>query len=218
MVKMESISQSIQIFMHFTVGIITILNPIAAATIMLSLMTPNITEDDVKTTSRKTSFTVLISSLIIVLLGDMTLKFFGINVYSVKIIGGIVLLLISISMIQGKFVEKTRHSASEKKEAIEKEDISVIPLAIPILVGPGTMATLLVFRIKAASITDLFLLILSIFFSSVVVYVTLRNAVILTRFLGITGLKIITRVMGLIVGAIGSQFIVSGIKALWHIY
>jgi len=215
---MESFSHIIQTFMHFTIGIITILNPIAAAAIMLSLITPPVSDNDIKVTSKKTSLAVLISSLFVILLGDLALKFFGINVFSIKVIGGIILLLIAISMIQGKFVEKTRHSTSEKREAIEKEDISVIPLAIPILVGPGTMATLLVFRIKAVTLVDFFLLIISIFVSSFVVYITLRNAVLLTRFLGITGLKIVTRIMGLIVGAIGSQFIVSGVKALWQMY
>jgi len=185
---------------------------------MLSLITPPVSDNDIKVTSKKTSLAVLISSLFVILLGDLALKFFGINVFSIKVIGGIILLLIAISMIQGKFVEKTRHSTSEKREAIEKEDISVIPLAIPILVGPGTMATLLVFRIKAVTLVDFFLLIISIFVSSFVVYITLRNAVLLTRFLGITGLKIVTRIMGLIVGAIGSQFIVSGVKALWQMY
>jgi len=64
----------------------------------------------------------------------------------------------------------------------------------------------------------LILLIISIFISVIVVYFTLKNAVILNRFLGVTGLKITTRIMGLIVGAIASQFIISGAKALWNIY
>ena len=207
-----------QSFLHFSVGLITILNPIAAAAIMLSLLTPPVKKQDVDTTSKKTTITVLIASLIIAVFGDLILKAFGINVYSVKVIGGIILLIIAINMIQGKFVEKTKHSASESKEAKQKEDISIIPLAIPILVGPGTMATLLVFRIKAHSIPEFISLILAILFSSAVVYITLKNAIYITSILGITGLKIITRVMGLVVGAIGSQFIVAGIKALWNMY
>ncbi len=217
---MENISVTyvVHTFMHFFIGLLTILNPIAAAAIMLSLVSPPITKIDIEVISRKTSLAVLLSSLIIVIFGDLLLRFFGINVFSIKIIGGIILLIIAINMIQGKFVEKTRHSATEKKEAKEKEDISIIPLAIPILVGPGTMATLLVFRIKSTSVVDILLLFVSIVFSTLVVYITLRNAVFIMNILGITGLKIITRVMGLIVGAIGSQFIVSGVKALWNMY
>ena len=208
----------IQHFLHFEIGLLTILNPIAAAVIMVSLLNQPTDKQEIEMVSKKTSTTVLIASFIVVLFGDMALKLFGINVYSIKVIGGIVLLLISIKMIQGQFIETTRHSKAEQKEAIEKEDISIIPLAIPILVGPGTMATLLVFRIKAQNIVELITLIVAVVIATIIVYFTLKNAVYLTKILKITGLKIITRIMGLVVGAIASQFIISGIKSLWNMY
>ena len=65
---------------------------------------------------------------------------------------------------------------------------------------------------------DLILLVLAIFVSMEVVFIVLKNAVLLDRFLGVTGVKITTRIMGLIVGAIASQFIVSGVKTLWNMY
>ncbi len=203
--------------LHFTIGLLTILNPIAAAAIMVSILPPDISKKEITTISIKTSLTVLIASLLTVFLGNYIFKLFGINIYSIKVIGGIVLFIIALNMVQGK-ISETKHSTEESEEAKEKEDISIIPLGIPILFGPGVIATLIVFYTRTSTLLDLGLLILSIFISSVTVFYTLKNAVILNRFLGVTGLKIATRIMGLIVGAIASQFIISGAKALWNIY
>ncbi len=216
--SMKEIYLIIQTFLHFEIGLLTILNPIAAAVIMLSLVNQPARKEEITKISRKTSIVVLVSSVVVVLFGDLVLKLFDINVYSIKVIGGIILLIISVKMIQGEFIETTRHSSEEREEAIEKEDISIIPLAIPILVGPGTMATLLVFRIKAQNLEEFLALIGAVITATFVVYLVLKNAIFLTKILKITGLKIITRIMGLIVGAIASQFIVSGIKFLWNMY
>ncbi len=206
-----------KVLLHFTIGLLTILNPVAAAAIMVSLLPTDTTKKEINSISMKTSLTVLIASIFTVLLGDVIFKLFGINVYSIKVIGGIVLLVLSLSMIKGQ-ISETKHSAEESQEAREREDISIIPLGIPVLFGPGVIATLIVFKTKISNIIELGLLIFSILISTVVVFITLRNAPILTRFLGITGLKITTRIMGLIVGAIASQFIISGVEALWNMY
>ncbi len=209
--------EAIKTFLHFTIGLLTILNPIAAAAIMVSLLPSSISKKEINSISVKTSLTVLISSLVTVLLGDFIFKIFGINVYSIKVIGGVVLFVLALSMIKGQ-ISETKHSSEETQEAKEKEDISIIPLGIPVLFGPGVIATLIIFKIKSHSIFDLGLLILSIVVSTVVVFFTLKNAVILNKILGVTGMKITTRIMGLIVGAIASQFIISGVKALWEMY
>ncbi len=212
-----NILNEVKILLHFTIGLLTILNPIAAAAIMVSLISPSPTKKEINSTSLKTSLTVLIASLLTIFLGDFIFKLFGINVHSIKVIGGIVLMVLALSMIKGQ-ISETKHSTEESAEAKEKEDVSIIPLGIPILFGPGVIATLIIFKVKVESWFDLILLIISIFISVIVVYFTLKNAVILNRFLGVTGLKITTRIMGLIVGAIASQFIISGAKALWNIY
>ena len=207
----------VKTFLHFTIGLLTILNPIAAAAIMVSLLPSSVSEKEINSISIKTSLTVLIASLATVLLGDFIFKIFGINVYSIKVIGGVVLFVLALSMIKGQ-ISETKHSSEETEEAKEKEDISIIPLGIPVLFGPGVIATLIIFKIKSNSFIDLGLLILSIFISTIVVFFSLRNAIILNKILGVTGMKITTRIMGLIVGAIASQFIVSGVKALWEMY
>ncbi|MDD2951009.1 MAG: MarC family protein, partial [Sulfuricurvum sp.] len=139
---------------------------------------------------------------------------FGINSSSVMVIGGIVLLLMSIQMVQGKIPE-TSHSVEESKVAMLKENISVIPIGIPILFGPGVISTLMIFKAKSSNIVEIALLLIAVMISGWLIYLTLRNAIFLTKVLGVSGLKIMTRIMGLIVGAIAAQFIIFGIKALW---
>jgi multiple antibiotic resistance protein len=194
-----------------TVSLITILNPVAAAAIMLSL----VKYSDIPNISKKTSLTVFISAVITMFAGGLILKFFGINIPSIKAIGGVVLLIIALNMIQGKEVAPTNATKEEHQAAEDKDDIAIIPLAIPILFGPGVITTVIVLSEKSHTLIEKLYLLISIFLSSIIVYITLRNAVFISRFLGVNGLKIVTRIMGLIIGAIAFLFLVGGVKELW---
>jgi len=204
----------VQTLLHDTIGLITILNPIAAAAIMISTSPQGLTEQNTAGIAKQAAITVLIASLVTVVFGNLIFELFGINASSVMVIGGIVLLLMSVHMVQGR-ISELNHSSEESIAAVEKENISVIPIGIPILFGPGVISTLMVFKTKSADWAEIALLICAVLFSSWIVYIALKNAVFLTKALGVTGLKIMTRLMGLVVGAIASQFIVYGIKGLW---
>ena len=207
----------LSLLLHDTIALITILNPIAAASIMIS-MVGNPTPQVIKPIAFKATLTVLIASLITLYTGETIFKLFGINVMSIKVIGGIILLMVAIHMVNGQ-TSKTRHTPEEKSEAEEKEDISIVPLGIPILFGPGVIATIIVLNHNMSEgyspLMSYLILTISIIISSIVVYLTLRYAGVIYKVLGITGMKILTRIMGLIVGAIASQFLVGGIKGLW---
>lgn len=205
----------LQTLLHYSVGLITILNPIAAAAIMISSSPSALTKGDTEEISQKATMTVMIASLMTIFLGNAVFELFGITPSSVMVIGGIVLLFMSMNMVQGKIPE-TSHSAEESEVAMLKENISVIPIGIPILFGPGLISTLMIFKAKSANFIDIALLVVAVLIAGLIIYFTLRNALFLTRVLGVTGLKIMTRIMGLVVGAIAAQFIVYGIKALWQ--
>jgi len=195
-----------------TVSLITILNPIAAAAIMLSL----VKYSEIKKVSFKTSLAVFIASLTTMLAGGAILKFFGINIPSIKAIGGVVLLIIALNMVQGKEIAPTNSTKDEHNAAEEKDDVAIIPLAIPILFGPGVITTIIVLSEKHETLKGKIILFFAIMFSSLITYITLRNGALISKFLGVNGLKIITRIMGLIIGAIAFLFLVGGIKALWY--
>ncbi|WP_457562850.1 MarC family protein [Caminibacter pacificus] len=194
-----------------TISLITILNPIAAAAIMLSL----VKYSEIPQVARKTSMTVFIASLVTMFAGGYILKLFGINIPSIKAIGGVVLLIIALNMIQGKEVAPTNATKEEHEAAENKDDVAIIPLAIPILFGPGVITTIIVLSEKSKTISEKIYLLCAIFLSSFIVFLTLRKADIISKFLGVNGLKIITRLMGLIIGAIAFLFLVGGVKALW---
>jgi len=203
---------------HDTVALITILNPIAAASIMISMLHKP-TRATIGPIARKATLTVLVASLVTLFGGEWIFHLFGINVHSIKVIGGVILMMIAIHMVYGE-PAKNRHSPEENKEAQEKEDISVVPIGIPILYGPGVIATIVVLQHsnKAALQNPLLayaLVAAAIVLSCIVVYFTLKNALYIHRLLGVSGMKILTRIMGLVVGAIAAQFLVGGVKALW---
>jgi len=194
-----------------TISLVTILNPIAAAAIMLSL----VKYSEIPVVSKKASLTVFISSVITMIAGGSLLKFFGINIPSIKAIGGVVLLIMAINMIQGKSISSVNSTDKEKAAAQEKDDVAIIPLAIPILFGPGVITTIIVLNEKTHTMIDKLILFISILFSTLITYVILRNGSYLSRILGVNGLKVVTRIMGLIIGAIAFLFLVGGVKGLW---
>ena len=207
----------ISLILHDMIAILTIINPIAAASIMVTML-PDSSTQTIRPIAFKATLTLIVSSLLTLIAGEYIFKFFGINVFALKIIGGIILMLIAINMAYGH-QSKDRHSDAEDKEAEEKEDISIVPMGIPILFGPGLIATIIVLNSnishKFTLLTSYSIISISILFSSIIVYLTLSYATSINKILGITGMKILTRIMGLIVGAIASEFLVSGIKGLW---
>ena len=204
-------------FLHDIMAIITIMNPLAAASIMVGMVT-SVTPSTMKPIALKATFTVIVASLLTLFSGEFFFKLFGINVLSLKVIGGIILMLIAVKMVHGEH-KTSRHSDEESDEAQDKEDISVIPLGIPILFGPGLIATITVLhdthKHQFNMMISYSLITTAILFSSLIVYLTLRYAGSINKMLGLIGMKILTRIMGLIVGAIAAQFLVSGIKGLW---
>ncbi|WP_024790704.1 MULTISPECIES: MarC family protein [unclassified Lebetimonas] len=196
-----------------TISLITILNPIAAAAIMISL----VKYSDIAYVSKKASITVFIASVITMIAGGWVLKIFGINLPSIKAIGGVVLLIIALNMIQGKEISPTNTTKDEHEAAQEKDNIAIIPLAIPVLFGPGVITTIIVLSEKSKKLIDKGVLFTAIVLSALIVYITLKNASFISKFLGVNGIKIVTRLMGLIIGAISFLFLIGGVKALWLI-
>ena len=195
-----------------TISILTILNPIAAAAIMLSL----VKYSEIKIVSFKTTVAVFTASVVTMFGGGMLLKFFGINIPSTKAIGGVILLIIALNMIQGREIAPTNTTKDEHSAAAEKDDVAIIPMAIPILFGPGVITTIIVLSEKYTTLKGKVILFIAIALSSFITYLILRNGTVISKFLGVNGLKIVTRITGLIIGAVSFLFLVGGIKALWY--
>ena len=197
-------------FLQQSITFFAILDPIGISAIALSLLSVNITKSQINKVAFKTTFTIIIAFFVVLILGETILKIFGIDENSLKVMGGIVLILMAISMVNGTVKTKNDKSLDEKKD----EDLSVIPLGIPIAFGTGLFTTIIIFKHQAQTFMDLFSISMAFCINALVFYSILKNSIYIKKYLGLTGQNIITKLMGLIVGAIAVQFIVSGIVNL----
>jgi len=196
----------------FLVGLFAILNPLGAIPIFLS-MAGDRRPQEMHRTALKTAIAVTVILVFSVWAGDGVLGFFGIGIPAFRIAGGLLVLLIAISMFHAK-VSPARHTDAEEIEAESKLDIAVVPLAIPLLAGPGAISLVIVDVHQAASLLDKILFSVSITSIGLLVWLVLRLAEPIGERLGTAGLNIATRVMGLILAAMAVQFMVDGLIVL----
>lgn len=204
-------------FLQQGITFFAIMDPIGISAIALSLLNNNITKDQINKVAKKSTITVIIAFFVVLITGDFILKIFGIGEHSLKVMGGIILLLMAISMVNGSATDK-KPTKEEGKDLENHDDLSVIPIGIPIAFGTGIFTTIIIFKHQAEVYTDLISITLAFLVNAALFYLVLKNSIYIKKYLGITGQNIITKLMGLIVGAISIQFIVSGVINLAKMY
>ena len=197
-------------FLQQSITFFAILDPIGISAIALSILSPNITKTQINKVAYKATITIIVAFFVVLISGELLLKLFGIDENSLKVMGGIVLILMAISMVNGTTKPKEDNTLNEKND----EELSVIPLGIPIAFGTGLFTTIIIFKHQAQTALDLFSISMAFCLNALVFYLILKNSIYIKKYLGLTGQNIITKLMGLIVGAIAVQFIVGGIVSL----
>lgn len=198
-------------YIQIAVALFTILDPLGAIPLYL-MMSQGQSHIERR---RQLWRTVIAVSLILIaasLAGNEILAFFGIDIHVFKTAGGIVLLLIALNMLQAK-EPLIKTTPKEQNEAIAKEDISVVPLAIPLLAGPGAISTVIIFSSTMETIEAKAVFIGIVIAEAVTLYPIFMLAKWLGEQIGTTGINIAVRIMGLILAAIAVKFILEGIKA-----
>jgi multiple antibiotic resistance protein len=189
-----------------TIAIIAIVDPIGCLPLFLSLTGQHkkINKKNVVKMTAITVFIILVTSLF---LGDKILNMFGISMPSFQICGGILLLLMAISMMLGKhqIIESGQNGKSDK------ELIAFVPLSIPLLAGPGAMSNMIIAAHQAPNFINQSFLILPCLAVSLLIWLTLSFAENISKVIGAIGTKIITRVMGLLLGSMAIEFITRGV-------
>jgi len=149
------------------------------------------------------------------LFGHWVFLVFGVSLAAFRTAGGVLLLITALDMLRAE-TSKTKTSPAETSEGVEKDDIAIVPLAMPMLAGPGAIATAMVL-VSRDSNTRMAtaLVVASIAITFVAAYLILRGAGVVQRVLRKSGVAILERVMGLILAAIAVQFIADGAKDLW---
>ena len=193
-------------------SLIVIINPMMVTSVFITL-TSNATPEAKRAISRKTTLTAFIVLLAFVISGSLIFKFFSITIGAFQIAGGIILFSVAMGMLHAQ-TSRTKQTPEEMDEAMSREDIAVVPLAIPIVSGPGAITTVVVLSGETRAIPNMAILFLAIVVSMVIVFVMLRNASSIQKFMGPSGLNITTRLMGLVLAAVAVQFVVHGIASV----
>lgn len=145
------------------------------------------------------------------LVGRFLLDRLGIQLYAFTVAGGILLFLVAVDMLFGR-LSGTRETKAEEEEAMTREDISVFPLAIPLMAGPGTIAaTILYVDIAARNPLELVLLAGAIALTPCVAWLTMRSSTWIVQRMGRTGTLVFSRILGILLTALALQFILNGI-------
>ena len=194
-------------FLQQGITFAAIMDPVGVSAMMLGMLPHRATHTEAAGIARRSTLTILIAFAVVFLTGDMILRFFGIDQHSLKVIGGIVLLMMAIEMLGNG-------SSGRMLSPDDREDIAVIPLGIPIIFGAGLFTTIIIFRQQDRTVMESAVTVAAFALNALVIYLALRYAVWIRKLLGTTGEKVITKLMGIITGAIAVQFIVSGVVVL----
>lgn len=151
-----------------------------------------------------------------IFMGEAMLRFFAISIASFSVGGGILLLLLAISMMQAQSTP-IRQTQEEAMEAVDRESVGVVPLGIPLLAGPGAITQVIIagHGDSAAALLQQIALLLPVALVALAVWLIFRAAIPLSRRLGATGIHIVTRLMGLVIAAISVEMIARGMLQLF---
>ena len=197
------------VYFKFFIGLFALVNPVGIIPVFISM-----TSYQTAAARNKTNLTANLSVAIILwtslFLGDGILQLFGISIDSFRIAGGILVVTIAMSMISGKLGED-KQNKQEKSETAIRESIGVVPL----MAGPGAISSTIVWGTRYHSAINLFGFFVAIALFALCCWGLFRMAPWLVRLLGQTGINVITRIMGLLLMALGIEFIVTGIKSIF---
>lgn len=201
-------------FIKTLAAIFVIVDPIGGIPLFLSL-TADETEKERITTAFKASLAAFLVLSVFIFLGEKILSLFQISMGSFRVAGGALLFLIAIQMLQAK-PRSTKSTPPEELESRTKEDVALVPLAVPILAGPGAITTVIVLAGgEPLSIK------LTVFLASALTFIftflIFSQASRMAHLLGQTGANLLVRLMGLLLSVIAVEYIVEGLKELFPI-
>jgi multiple antibiotic resistance protein len=194
-------------------GIFFVVDPFALIPLFLSI-TRGDSPEKKRATALKASVVATATLSLFALAGGFIFRLFGITIGAFEIAGGILLFLLALDMLRAQ-PSRVRTSPEEEVEGIASEDVAVIPLGIPMLAGPGSIAMVTVLMSRSwDSPARIGIILGSILLTGALTYVLLGASGVLERTLRQTGLNILNRLMGLILAAVAIQFVVNGITRL----
>jgi len=199
--------------LSFIISMLAITNPAGSLAVFLA-MTADKTESDRKQTALTATLAIFVVLILMTWIGIPILKVFGISLPAFQITGGLIILLRGLAMLHSKETP-TSQTADELEAKSYRDSIAVVPLAIPIIAGPGVMTNVIIFSRHFPDFWDKMLICLEILVVTLIVGAVLFFASRIGRILGDTGIKITTRIMGLLLAAIAMSMITHGLTELF---
>lgn len=195
------------------VSLIAILDPLAVIPVYLTLFTEEQRRRSANLIAFTASAAVLVTLTLFMLVGAKLLSFLGISLAAFRVSGGILIFLMAMQMLEGSMSRVKRSETEEDYSDIRS--FSIVPLAIPLLSGPGAMSTAILLSNKAPGYLGKLTLFGVILVCCTLIYLTLRLAEKGNQLLGRTGIRIATRIMGLLLAAVAMQFVLDGLKEIF---
>jgi multiple antibiotic resistance protein len=201
------------LFISSFVSLFSLINPLSAMPVFISL-TNGFPKDHLYRTVRRTSIYVLLVCVVSFLIGEFILDFFGVSIHALKIAGGIIISRSGFQLLNSQ--HKSDIQGEIEKETRLKDDISFSPLALPLLAGPGSMSLLINLGIQSKGFNEKATIICAIVGVAIVIYLILSSAPFILKYMGQTGLRTMSKIMGLLVLSIGIQMIVASGRMLFE--
>ena len=202
----------------YTIGLLiftsffTLINPLSSMPVFMT-MTVNLSPKMRRKTAKKATLVAFFTLLIFAFSGQILFNFFGISVNSFRIVGGVIFFAMGWDMLQARLAHM-KHTDDEDKIDAYVDDISITPLAIPMICGPGAITNAIVLMEDAVTVPQKILLVSIIAVVLILTYLIYVGGSKIIGFLGETGNKVMMRLMGLIVMVIAVEFFFSGLKPI----
>jgi multiple antibiotic resistance protein len=200
-------------YSRFFIALFVIIDPFAAVPIFL-VLTKTFSNREKRGIANITAITVLMVLVVTALSGEALLEGMGTSLASFRVGGGIVLLLMALTMLRAQ-TDTMRTTPAEEAEAEDRNAIAVVPLAIPLLAGPGSISNVIIEMHRSSMPMHGLLVIVTIALVCVLLWLVLLMATYIGRKLGHIGLNIINRLFGLILAAIAVEIMANGLRELF---
>jgi multiple antibiotic resistance protein len=195
----------------FIAALFSMMNPIGNVGVFAG-MTMNRSGEEARRIAWTCALAIAITLLVVAWTGSLVMTFFGLTVDALRAAGGVIVLLIGLHMLFNKSEHK--QSAAERKDAQSRASVAVVPMAIPIVAGPGTMATVLVAAQHSPSVLSKLEISIVVAILAALCGLLFSFAAPIAKWLGESGMGVITRVMGMILATIAMGMLSEGLKAL----
>lgn len=201
----------------FYIAIFAITNPFSTIPVFVT-MTANLYAKDRNAVNRITSISISVIVIVAMLVGSSILKFFGISIDAFRIAGGLMIANVAFPMLKGTLSDQRQNKAEkeqvknaniESHESFSPSSIAIVPLAMPMMAGPGTISTAIIWANQITSVWVFLALVATLALYSLTIYILFYIGPVFAKVLGTTGLNVITRVMGLFMLSIAVQFIIT---------